>query len=50
MKNSRECLICGCTEDNACLTNEGPCSWAFERRAGSVCSACVVELPPDPTP
>lgn len=49
MKKSRECHICGCTEDNPCMTSEGPCSWAFEERAGSVCSACIVKLPPDPT-
>ena len=49
MKKPRECRICGCTEDNRCITSEGPCSWAFETRAGSVCSACFVELSPDPT-
>ena len=49
MNKPRECHICGCTEDNPCMTNEEPCSWAFETRAGSVCSACMVKLPPDPT-
>lgn len=43
------CHICGCTENQPCMTDEGPCSWAFETRAGPVCTACVVKLPPDPT-
>ncbi len=48
MNKPKECYICGCTEDNPCITNEGPCAWAFETRAGFVCTACIVELPPDP--
>ena len=43
------CHICGCTENQPCMTDEGPCSWSFETRAGPVCTACVVKLPPDPT-
>jgi len=49
MVKTKECHICGCTEENPCITDEGPCSWVFETRAGHVCSACVVKLPPDPT-
>jgi hypothetical protein len=44
----RTCKICGCTEEHACMTDNGPCSWAFETGKGSVCTACIVELPPDP--
>lgn len=36
------CKVCGCTEDNACMTDEGPCHWAMK----NVCSACIIELPP----
>ena len=43
-----KCKICGCDEEHACITPEGPCSWSFRDRRGSVCTACVVELPPDP--
>ncbi|KKN20369.1 hypothetical protein LCGC14_0936460 [marine sediment metagenome] len=49
MEKPRECFICGCTEDNPCMTDEGPCSWELKMRAGSICSACIVKLPPDPT-
>jgi len=44
----KQCHICGCTEENPCITEEGPCYWAFEDRSGPVCSACIVKLPPDP--
>ena len=45
---AKVCKICGCTDDNACITEEGPCSWAFNTQGGPVCSACVFELPKDP--
>ena len=32
----RTCKICGCTEDRACITSEGPCHWTAE----DLCSAC----------
>lgn len=48
MTEEKRCHICGCTEENPCITDEGPCYWAFEDRAGPVCSACVIALPPDP--
>lgn len=44
----RICSLCGCTEDEACVTDEGPCSWVRPR----LCSACAQrfefehELPP----
>lgn len=48
MSKPTECKICGCTEANPCMTSEGPCSWAVGMRAGHICSACIVTLPPDP--
>lgn len=45
----KKCRVCGCTETHACMTDKGPCSWAYETRGGPVCSACIVELPPDPS-
>ena len=35
------CARCGCTDAEACLTPEGPCTWV----APGLCSACVTELP-----
>ena len=40
----RACRICGCTEDHACLTPDGPCYWIID---GNLCSACVIELTPE---
>lgn len=34
----RKCRVCGCTDLNACMTAEGPCSWISD----CVCSACAV--------
>lgn len=31
------CKLCGCTEDNACVTETGPCHWVTE----DLCSACA---------
>jgi hypothetical protein len=31
------CTVCGCTDDDPCMTSEGPCSWV----SGGLCSACV---------
>jgi hypothetical protein len=31
------CKFCGCTDNNACVTEEGPCYWVKD----DVCSACV---------
>lgn len=38
----RRCRVCGCTENSACLTEDGPCAWA----AANLCTACVGK--PDP--
>lgn len=32
-----KCRVCGCSRDNACVTEKGPCWW-FE---DNLCSACV---------
>ncbi len=41
----RKCRVCGCTDDHACMTNEGPCHWVEE----DLCSACAElgEYPPE---
>lgn len=36
------CRICGCTDDQPCITEEGPCYWVMK----DLCSACYIELPP----
>jgi len=36
------CKVCGCTDDNACITEEGHCHWVMK----GLCSACYIELPP----
>lgn len=42
MDKVRACRVCGCTDDQACETDQGPCSWVDK----DLCSACVVDLPP----
>lgn len=37
------CLICGCTEDNAC---PGGCAWVEQGPNGFLCSACDPTEPP----
>jgi len=32
----RRCRKCGCTDERACITREGPCYWV----AADLCSAC----------
>lgn len=32
----RRCRVCGCTNDHACMTPAGPCSWV----EADLCSAC----------
>lgn len=39
----KSCKICGCTENHACVTEKGPCSWILP----NLCSACAVELSPE---
>ncbi len=34
---SRSCRVCGCTQDMACMTPEGPCYWVEY----DLCSACI---------
>jgi hypothetical protein len=33
----RKCRVCGCTEDHACLTADGPCHWVED----DLCSVCA---------
>lgn len=35
----RSCRICGCTDDQACVTEAGPCHWV----GADLCSACDVD-------
>ena len=35
------CRECGCTEDAACETDDGPCSWANTEM--TLCSNCVTD-------
>ncbi len=37
----RVCYVCGCDDEHACITPEGPCSWILD----NLCSACVVHVP-----
>lgn len=32
------CKICGCTDEQACITPDGPCCWVDEDH--TLCSAC----------
>ena len=36
---TRTCRVCGCTDNNACVTVDGPCHWYPDR--GDLCSACA---------
>ncbi|MEK5068080.1 hypothetical protein [Sporosarcina sp. FSL K6-1508] len=38
------CKVCGCTDENACVTSDGPCWWAdsLER---NLCSSCADRSP-----
>ncbi len=33
------CKVCGCTEDNACMTPDGPCYWVEP----DLCSTCAAD-------
>jgi hypothetical protein len=33
------CKVCGCTDNNACITLLGPCWWVDETQ--TLCSACI---------
>lgn len=34
------CIGCGCTDINACMTDDGPCAWLRVGDGIGVCSAC----------
>lgn len=35
----RRCRVCGCTQNQACVTDAGPCHWV----APDLCSGCAAE-------
>lgn len=35
----RACRTCGCTDERACMTDDGPCWWV----EADLCSACTPE-------
>lgn len=35
------CRVCGCTERNACMTEDGPCFWLGDPDRDALCSACA---------
>ncbi len=39
----RICRGCGCTDDHACITDDGPCSWVLLdiASASGICSFCA---------
>ncbi len=37
----KACVICGCTEDRACVTDGIPCTWSvISTPATPICTAC----------
>ena len=42
--NVKRCLICGCTEDYACVDDHGdPCAWS--ERCPAICDFCDEGVP-----
>ena len=43
---SRFCRGCGCDDDHACVTDDGPCAWALldVMMPTGVCTACADRL------
>lgn len=42
-EDPRSCVQCGCTDNQACMTEAGPCHWV----SWDLCSACVIAQPAD---
>ena len=38
--SERACRVCGCTQDHACVTDDGPCAWV----EADLCSACARDI------
>ena len=36
---TKRCKVCGCTDDNPCMSTSGPCWWVTDE----LCSSCVPE-------
>lgn len=46
MNGLRICRGCGCDDDHACITDNGPCAWVLldiDSPTG-ICSACAEEI------
>lgn len=41
--HTQRCRVCGCTQDRACETDNGPCDWAEV----DLCTACLVRFNPE---
>lgn len=41
MSSGAKCRVCGCTDNKACTTADGPCYWIEP----DLCSACTESLP-----
>lgn len=37
--DENKCKLCGCTESNACITEDGPCGWVDDSKK-DLCTAC----------
>lgn len=46
----RTCRGCGCDDDHACVTEQGPCAWFLLDVAlpSGICTACAVQMRFDP--
>ncbi len=41
LADAMECSACGCTQDDACVTDDGPFTWAEP----GLCTACADPFP-----
>lgn len=52
----RTCIVCGCTDDNACVHDGGPgtepitCEWVHEDGEPPLCSFCLMNGATTPEP
>lgn len=38
------CIGCGCTGDEACVSDLGPCHWVALKRPRGICSVCAARM------